>query len=235
MSHFYDKANKEVRLCQATADIDFELSGSELVALLMESTAIKHHYPEYNRAQKRKVQQYGIFSYEDRNGVMHLAFNKLKLVPRPLYVCYSPTECRSFLAEFCKMYRLCPRFCHLQDTSGACSHYSITDCDGICRGDETAKAYNIKVAEAVAAMAVEKGDVWIKEKGRNGDEEAFVRVTNGRYSGYGFVPKELSLSGKQDLEAFLTLQKNTLDTERIIRAYLRKNEVKTYSEAVRPI
>ncbi|MEL6918707.1 MAG: exonuclease domain-containing protein, partial [Bacteroidota bacterium] len=35
LSHFYDKANKEVRMCRETSDIDFELSGSELVALLM--------------------------------------------------------------------------------------------------------------------------------------------------------------------------------------------------------
>lgn len=81
LSHFYDKANKEVQLCAQTADIDFELSGNELLALLMESSAIKHHYPLFNRAQKRKVQPYGVFSYQDRQGVMHIAYNKLKLAP----------------------------------------------------------------------------------------------------------------------------------------------------------
>lgn len=229
LSHFYDKANKEVRLCQATADIDFELSGSELVALLMESAAIKHHYPEYNRAQKRAVQQYGIFSYEDRNGVMHLAFNKLKLVPMPLYVCYSPTECRSFLTEFCKMYGLCPRFCHLQETNGACSHYSITECEGICSGDEAANSYNSRVVEAIAAMSADKDDIWIKEKGRNYEEDAFVRIKDGSYCGYGFVTKDAQLNNEQDIEAFIIPQKNTLDTERILRAYIRKNEARVHS------
>ena len=82
LGHFYDKTTKEVRLCRETAHIDFELSGSELLALLMESHAIKHHYPLYNRAQKRSLQQYSIFSYEDRNGVQHLAFNNW--CPMPL-------------------------------------------------------------------------------------------------------------------------------------------------------
>ena len=52
LSHFYDKTNHEIRLCRETASIDFKLSGSELVALLMESSEIKKHYPKYNRAQK---------------------------------------------------------------------------------------------------------------------------------------------------------------------------------------
>ncbi len=229
LSHFYDKKNKEVRLCQNTTDIDFELSGNELVALLMESAAIKHHYPEYNRAQKRTVQQYGIFSYEDRNGVMHLAFNKIKLVPRPLYICYSPTECRTFLEELCKTFELCPKFCHLQETNGSCNHYSITQCGGVCRGEENTGSYNERVGDAIAAMSQSKDDLWIKEKGREDVENAIVQIKDGTYCGYGFVPKDISLGNQEDLEAFISPQKNTLDTERILRAYISKNERNLFS------
>lgn len=224
LGHFYDKSTKEVRLCQETADIDFELSGSDLLALLMESTAIKHYFPKYNSAQKRTVQQYGIFSYEDRNGIVHLAYNKIKMVHKPIAICYNPTDCRAVLEQICKDFQLCPKFCHLQETSGPCSHYSITECFGVCRGAEDIPSYNERVAAAISS-SMEKGDMdlVIREKGRTPEEEAFVMIKNGRYGGYGFVDKQTAIESEADIEAFLVPQKNTLETQSIIRSYLNRN------------
>ncbi|MEL6812992.1 MAG: exonuclease domain-containing protein, partial [Bacteroidota bacterium] len=83
IGHFYDKKQKELDLCRETAHIDYELSGSELVALLMEDAAIKHHYPVYNQASKRTPKVFAIFSYRDRAGIEHLAFNGAKGTPQP--------------------------------------------------------------------------------------------------------------------------------------------------------
>ena len=222
LSHFYDKSTKEVHLCQATANIDFELSGSELLALLMESVAIKHHYPIYNRAQKRKIQPYGIFSYEDRKGVMHLAFNKLKMAPNALTVFYSPTTCRTYLEEICKSFDLCPKYCHLQENVKTCSHYRITQCGGICQGSETPADYNEKVKKATEHIQSQKENFVIREKGRTPMEDAFVIIKNSAYAGYGFVEKHLPIASYDDLEAFLVPQQNTLETESIIKSYLTK-------------
>ncbi len=224
LGHFYDKSSKEVRLCQETTDIDFELSGSELLALLMESSAIKHHFPIYNRAQKRTVQQYGIFAYQDRKGVLHLAYNKLKMVPKAITVCYSPTACRTFLEHLCKMFELCPKFCHLQESNGACSHYSITECRGVCRDTESVADYNKRVEEAIAYADVKGDDMVIRQKGRNPSESAFILLENGAYSGYGFVENEMQLANREDLEAYLIPQRNTVETQGIIQSYLNKNK-----------
>ena len=223
LSHFYDKSNKEVLLCQATADIDYELSGNELLALLMESVAIKHHYPLYNRAQKRKIQAYGIFSYEDRNGILHLAYNKLKMAPNSLTVFYSPTSCRLYLEEVCKSFQLCPKYCHLQENVKTCSHYSITNCAGVCRGTETAENYNEKVSAALGHIKSQREHFIIREKGRTPLEDAFVLVKDSTYMGYGFVEKEFNITSYGDLDAFLIHQPNTLETESIIKSYVSKN------------
>ncbi|MBR9915723.1 MAG: GIY-YIG nuclease family protein, partial [Algicola sp.] len=63
LSHFYSKTKKSLDMCRETRHIDFELSGSELIALLMEDAAIKHHFPKYNQQAKRKPKNYGLFSY----------------------------------------------------------------------------------------------------------------------------------------------------------------------------
>lgn len=223
LSHFYDKATKEIEMCQQTTHIDYELSGSELLALLMESQAIKHHYPAFNRTQKRNIQQYAIFSYEDRKGIKHLAYNKLKLVPDPLSTFYRPSDCRIYLEALCGEHELCPKYCHLQEGVDHCSHYSIKNCGGICRGDEPVEEYNIKVMEAIDQMKGNYESFAFKEKGRTVDEEGFVYIENGRYAGYGFIEKELAVNSFDDLEAFLIRQKNTLEAQSLVKSYLLKH------------
>jgi DNA polymerase-3 subunit epsilon len=219
LSHFYDKSTKEVQMCRETSDIDFELSGNELLALLMESAAIKHHYPLFNRAQKRNVVPYGIFAYEDRQGIMHLAFNKLRLVPKSLITFYNTTDCRLFIEQLCIDYNLCPKYCHLQENVAACSHFRVADCKGICRGKESALAYNKRVQEAIESLASEKNTYIIKEKGRTIDEDAIVLVQETVYSGYGFVPKSVSINSIEDIMAFLIPQKDNLETTRLIQTH----------------
>ena len=223
LGHFYDKSTKEVRLCAETADIDFKLSGSELLALLMESAAIKHHYPIYNRAQKKRIHPYGIFVYEDRSGVMHLAFNKLKMVPNAIATFYNPTDCRLYLEQICVTFELCPKYCHLQENVKNCSHFRIVSCGGICRQTENVFDYNEKVSAALGYIASEKEDFIIKEKGRRVDENAFVVIRGNMYSGYGFIDKEVSLDSYADLEAFIIPRNNTIETESIIKSYLTRN------------
>jgi len=223
LGHFYDKSTKEIKMCNDTADIDFELSGSDLVALLMESEAIKHYYPLYNRAQKRKIQQYGIFSYEDRNGIQHLAYNKLKMAPNSIFTFYNISDCRLYLEKICEEFNLCPKYCHLQENVTSCSHYKITKCDGICRGKEDFTSYNEKVKTAINYIRSTATNFLIKEKGRTIEEEAFVLVNNDTYMGYGFIEKEMEIKNSADLTAFLIPQKNTLEVQGIIKSYLGKH------------
>ncbi|MEC3965328.1 exonuclease domain-containing protein [Flagellimonas halotolerans] len=225
LGHFYDKSRKEIQMCSETANIDFKLAGSELVALLMESAEIKRLFPPYNRAQKRTGRQYAIFAYEDRNGIMHLAYNTIKGVPNPLKVIHNQTECRAYLEEVCKSFSLCPRYCHLQQTNAACSHHEINSCGGICTGDENPEEYNQKVEEAIANMKLLTSEVRIiKEKGRDENESAVVLIADGIYKGFGFIDTDLEISTLEDVEAFITPQKHTVETESILTQYFLKHD-----------
>lgn len=231
LGHFYDKANKEVQMCRETNHIDFELSGSNLLALLMESAAIKKHYPKYNRAQKRNLRPYGIFCYEDRKGILHLAFNHLKMAPNSLATFYSPTNCRLYLEEICKTFGLCPKYCHLQENVNTCNHYRVPSCDGICRGTESITIYNKKVQGAIAHIRSKKTDFIIKQKGRTPREDAFVLVRNDTYLGYGFIEKDIDIRSYEDLETFLKPQKDTMEVQGILTSFLNKMEEKTLVES----
>ncbi len=63
ISHFYDKKNKEYALGQDTHAIDYEVTGNELIALLLEAEKIQKYYPKFNRAKKnqwRRIELYNI-------------------------------------------------------------------------------------------------------------------------------------------------------------------------------
>jgi DNA polymerase-3 subunit epsilon len=220
LSHFYSKTKKSLEMVQITRDIDFEISGSELIALLMEDAAIKHHFPLYNTVAKRKIQSFTIFSYQDRKGILHLAFNKGSLVPNPVITFFNIREVRAYLEKICTKYILCPRYCHLQESVTACSHYKIKDCKGICREDESAETYNLRVSEAIADMSNQNNDLILKEKGRHTNEDAFVMIKNGEYLGYGFVDKSDIINHSDDLQNYLIPQKNNMDIQKILRPYV---------------
>jgi DNA polymerase-3 subunit epsilon len=224
LGHFYDTSEREMRLCRETAHIDFEPSGSELLALLMESAAIKKHYPSFNRAQKANRPSFGLFAYTDQAGVRNLAINRLRKGQQTLKVFFSLAEARLFLEQLCAEHRLCARYCHLQPGASHCGHFRVPACDGVCRGLESPADYNLKVGEALEALnRSTAGHVLIREKGRNPDEQALVWIENGTYRGFGFLPAEASLHHPEDLEAAIVPQHASPDTARILQAYLLKN------------
>ncbi len=223
ISHFYDKSKKEITMCLETSNVEFTETGSELVALLLESAEIKKIYPKYNRAQRRAQESIGLVTYIDRLGIKHIAYNKLKLIEKPLMKFYNVTECRVFLEKLCENYELCPKYCHLQTTIGSCFHYQIKQCKGICRGEEQVEDYNKRVNKAINSIKFSTENFIIKEKGRNKKEYACVLVLNGIYKGFGYISKRKKLKDLDDYLDHITLHKDNNDVKRILNAYLKKS------------
>ncbi len=227
LGHFYDKSEHEIQLCREVADITFELSGSELIALLMETAAIKQYWPKFNRAQKKTTKRFGIFDYEDRAGIRHLGFGPVQKLREPLAVFSSPTACRNFLAQLCTAFSLCPKYCQLRPSATSCTPASLPKCEGICLGTEERDHYNTKVDKAITFMNSAKEDAIIEQNGRSPEEKGFVLIRQGSYQGYGFVPTEHVINAMEDLEAYLISQKDTLETRQIINAYNNTNTLKS--------
>ena len=226
LGHFYDKSEREMLMCRETAAVDFERSGSELMALLMEAAAIKKHFPRYNRAQKSRKPTFGLFTYADQSGIRHLAMNRVQKGQQSLKVFYRQTEARLYLEELCTQYGLCAKYCHLQDGVSKCSHFRVPKCGGVCRGTETPDAYNRRVEIALKALNNSPENILIRVKGRDSEEAGLVWISGGVYRGYGFVPKTNEVNSLEDLEPFLTPQEAYPETAQIIQAYLLKNPEK---------
>ena len=223
LSHFYDKKTKEYQLGQETHFIDYELTGNELLALLVESEHIRKHFPKFNRAQKWPATTYQIISYVNQRGIIQLALGKTAALYDSVSTFYNKTEAIEKLEELCETFKLCPRFCTLQSTSEKCSHYRIKNCEGICDGTETVEDYNLKVQIAIQSLKENNFSFAIQGKGRTEGEIAFALIEGGQYKGFGFFDRSEAICNIEDYEPFLKLQQGSYHTHAIIRSHLKKN------------
>ena len=222
LSHIYDKSKREINLCLATANITYMETGSELLALLLESAEIKKQFPKFNRAQRKTRESIALFTYQDRQGILHIATNNIKLIQQPITKFYTAREARDFVEKLCEEFELCPKYCHLQSNVSSCFHFQLKQCKGICSNKEHVESYNKRVQQAITSVQYETESFLIREKGRKENEASFVLVINGVYKGFGYVQKKRSQKTLADYSKNMVLQKDNKDIHRILRGYLKR-------------
>ncbi|WP_299212246.1 exonuclease domain-containing protein [uncultured Dokdonia sp.] len=227
LSHIYSKTQKSIQLCTETYHLDYEETGNELTALLLEAEYIRRFYPKYNRAQKRPTNTYQIISYENQLGVIQMALGTTKKTTNSVLTLYNKQIGLETLEQLCEDHDLCPKYCSLQTTHKGCSHYKIKNCQGICSGKENVAAYNTRVRLALDALASVQETYIIKEKGRTSSETCLILVENGEYKGYGFIDQEVSIADFDQFATHIKPFKNTYHTSKIISGYMRKNNKDT--------
>ncbi|MCC7246082.1 MAG: GIY-YIG nuclease family protein [Saprospiraceae bacterium] len=207
--HFADLTPKGEKLRQGVEDLSWEITGSELVALLLESAEIKRLQPRVNRAQRKQKFDGGIFTYTDDNGYKRLIVGKntLKNAQKLQLVSEYPKldNAKLHLQATVRQHELCYRLSHLDLSEHACFHYGIRQCHGACIGAETPDDYNLRVEAAISGMSKRlQGNFFLFDRGRTDDEAAIVGVQDGRYLGYGFIDIQTSNPLIEDLLESLT-------------------------------
>ena len=226
--HFKVKTEKARKLQQAAHDVSYEITGSELVALLMESHEIKRLRPPVNRAQKVRQFPYVIHAFENEEGYLCFEVKKTTLKTRKnlrVVATYPKQEnAKSWLRGVQKGFELCLKHCHLETKNGPCFDYHLSQCHGACIGEEDPDTYNERAEEAMAALDENflQPNFFLLDKGRSTDENAVVLVEDGEYQGYGFVEKE-GLTGQLDeLRDAVKWQEHNPEVMRILQGFLAK-------------
>lgn len=217
------KSRKSMEFKNSIADITWELTGSELVALLYESHLIKHHKPPYNRAQRRSVFGTGIFMEENADGYLCLRYGKTDPSGRePLIALTNFNQAKGFLFHKVGRFGLCQKLCDLYRTPGACFDFHVHQCKGACVGKEDKDAYNKRVLEAVASFTFAHESFVVIGQGRRRGEKTIVVVEHGRYRGFGYADEEVvTASTMADFKELIQPYADNKDTSQIIRQYLR--------------
>lgn len=201
--------------------ITYELTGSELIALILESQEIRRIWPKYNLAQKYKVEEWGIFDYEDRNGYLRFCVNAISKGTKPLIAFTSKGDAWNFMWEKVKEFDLCPKLSGLQLAKGLCFSHQSGACKGACEGIETVKKYNKRAQKSIDSFFQVGESVAILGQGRKAEEKSLVLVENGSYLGFGFMPKEEGVGSLESARNFIKLSKDNRVVQNLVNSYLR--------------
>lgn len=227
--HFSSVDTKSEKMSQKTHDISYEVTGHELIALLLESEEIKKHKPEINKTQRRAEYPFYVYSYEDEFGYINFNFDRIgksKEENRDILV-YTATKngARSFIFQAMQLYGLCGGKTGFHACGTDCFHYQSGECPGAGIGFESAEAYNERAAEARENMFRSfKEDFFLTTPGRQVGEHALVLIVQGHYRGFGYIASEvLDEDQEKWWDAIRRVEPNP-EFNRIVSTYLKSQE-----------
>jgi len=201
-------------------NVTYELTGSELIAFILESQEIRRLWPKYNLAQKYKVEEWGVYDYEDRNGYLRFAVNVVSRGTKPLITFSSKGDAWNFMWEKVKENNLCPKLSGLQIAKGLCFSHQSGSCKGACQGVEKEKKYNKRVQKTIDSFFENGQTVAIVGKGRRPDEKSVVLVERGNYLGFGFFDETENISNLDSARNFIKPSKDNRVVQNIVNSYL---------------
>jgi DNA polymerase III subunit epsilon len=224
LNHFAAKnQNKALKMKADICDVTFELTGSELIALLLESDEIKKHKPRYNRAQRNAYFNFGVFHAYNDDGYAVLKMGRIDGGEEPLMTGLNMEELRVMLHEKVQKHRLCQKLTGLYDHSGACFQHGIGECNGACIGKEAPEEYNKRVMQLIRALRYKHQNFLILGQGRAYNEKSVIAIEAGKYLGFGYVENDFQAINPEQLKFFIRHYSDNRDVHTIIRSQLRKH------------
>lgn len=225
LQHFSSQGrNKNVRMLHEIADITYENTGNELVALLLESSEIKSIKPLYNVSQKRTraIPYYGIFQKYDKKGYLNLFIKKMRQGEEPLIAAENIFEGNSILERVIEKFNLCLAKCDLHKTGGPCFDRHLHKCLGACAGEELPSVYNQRAKKAIKSFSFEAENFFIVSDGRNKMEKSIICIERGKYKGFGYFDFTFGSPGIDDMHDCIKSYEHNRNIQQILCSHLKQ-------------
>lgn len=159
--------------------VSFELTGTELIALLLEDAEIRKHWPPYNSAQKRKAPKVHIVKYTDQSGLLRLATQSSHKIMSSHKSFSSHHSAKNWLMELAKEFDIDMRLLGL-------------DMFDVNSTKEEKDVHNNKLFLALETLSSREPSFIIQAMGRDDDEYSYVVVKSGVLMGYCFLPPHVN-------------------------------------------
>lgn len=229
MQHFAPQTNKAEKLQKYVAEIRYELTGSEIAALLKESVEIKRFKPSLNKAQRNSEFPIAIRITESGDdGIKRLdAAHLSQMGTEDHVVGYYPNRrfAQQLIDQRVKDFHLCPEVNANIVPTKLCTSAQIGNCGGICGGLEMLDQYNERVllASQTLNQLFDRNFIY-REEGIHKNEWYLVVVQEGIISKAGYFSDEFGNSSTWELLQSLPDFIGTIEETRIFWKYLRKKK-----------
>lgn len=226
--HFADRTEKAQKLQELVHDISFEVTGSELLALLHESFEIKRLLPGINRAQRTRKFPYLIHSYFNEQGYLCFGIAEMSAKTRKKLdvIAEFPkvSSAKGRLSSARQKFILCEKLLNLSPNTGPCFHFHLQQCAGACVQKESPENYNERAHQAKEFLCqIFEQNFFVIDQGREEDERAVILVEDGHLQGYGYLGLEAMHMDPETLRNSIRPVKGNAETNRIIARFLNDN------------
>lgn len=228
-SHFNSDLKKSKKMLNDIFNVDFIITGSELIALLLESEEIKKHKPKYNRQRKSEEFTHSIDYFYDKSGILNFKICEEALSENALLTFNSYGAARDKLEAMIENFQLCLRYTGLTSEESVCFDHQLKKCNGICAGEEIPEDYNKRAVALLNTYLFENNDFVILDRGRNAAEYSAILVENKKYKGFGYIDMHEQISHPSELKGFINERRYYPDCDQLIRRFLKEGKKKVVS------
>jgi DNA polymerase III subunit epsilon len=223
--HFTGTSGKSKKIQKQAFTVNYDETGSELIALLKECSEIKANKPAYNTAQKKTIFPWSIYAEKDSNGYMALKLQKTDGRRKEVISFSGPVEGRSALFTITEKYKLCQKVNGMDPSAKEhCFPYELGGCNGACMGKEAPEEYNLRVVEFISNNSFDNQTMAIIDRGRAVDERSAVLIEDGVYKGYAFFNLNYQVHNLDILKNIIVPMEDNKDVKKIIRNYINKKK-----------
>ncbi|SEG26539.1 exonuclease domain-containing protein [Sphingobacterium lactis] len=197
ISHFTgnNMGQRRQKFVNEICAIDFEETGTELMAFLKECHLIKKIWPAYNSALKKFEPKYGLLDYEDVNGYLRLSICQVRKHVQPTFYFNTVHESTVFLLKLANDFELDLRLCSFFSNPALPKEPKMQNPSTELPDQAT---YNARVTAAIEALLGHKRSFVILDRGRREDEYSFVYYRENKVYAIGFMDRETAVENIED-------------------------------------
>ena len=225
-NHLTSEDSKSNKIKKILEKVTFEITGSEIIALLKEDQEIKENQPKFNHKNKYRFFPIGIRLTSNENGYLILKVEQIRSSKKYFHVCRTKNEAINKLRFWLKKYKLCENLSSLSNGKKICSKFHLNLCSGTCFKDENKIKYNKKVNSLINDMKLKYDTFLMIDKGRNINEKSFVFVENDEIKGYGYYELNHQIINIKKVKKRIVEIDHNTDAYSILNNYIRQNKHK---------
>jgi DNA polymerase III subunit epsilon len=223
MSHFNSKEHKGKKMLNELYNVDFIQTGSELIALLLESQEIKKHKPKYNRMKKSLEFTHCIDWFIDNRRIINFKIVDYNESENPLLSFNSYLTAHERLLGWLDDHSMCMRYCGLTGEDSVCFNHQIKKCNGICAEEEEIEIYNKRAREILKRYTFEHSDFVLFDRGRNEAERSIILIEDGKYAGFGYIDQTEQVNSAEEFKGLIKRGPLHPDANDLVKSWLSKN------------
>ena len=222
-NHLTGRTIKALKIQKKIHKVNFETTGSELIALLKEQHEIKKNQPRINKDGRYRLYPMGIRI--DKETIYHqLVLEQVRNERKYIFVFKKGRVAKHILNQWITENKLCYNHCLIEKSDGPCFAYKNDQCKGACIKEENPQDYNLRVAQLAHKSDYPHDHFLLIGRGRKNGESSFIYIQDQVYKGYGFFELNYQIKTPEKIISRITSMDDNSDCRALIISFINREK-----------